>query len=65
MTDTERMEALEQEAGGRRVVVGRQRVTGLFYMRVVAGSTKGSATVREAIDKMVEADRRKALGLKR
>lgn len=65
MTDSERMDWLEAKSIGHRVVISRSRVTGLFRVHAVVGDGKGVHGVRAAIDRAIEAEKRKELGLKR
>lgn len=65
MTDTERINFLTEKMAGSRVVASASRSNGLFRLHAVSGATKGSFDVREEIDRAIERDRRRKLGLKR
>lgn len=63
--DIERLDWLERKCAGLNVVVNGSRVNSTFHVASVEGRVKGCAGVRAAIDRAMEAERRKELGLKR
>lgn len=65
MTDKQRIDWLEKKCAGLNVVVNRSRVNETFHVSSVMGRVKGYAGVRVAIDRAIEVEKRKELGLKR
>ncbi len=64
MTDTDRIDWLEKKCAGHNVVVNHSRINSTFHVTSVVGRVKGYQGVRAAIDRAMERERRKELGLK-
>lgn len=64
MTDTQLLDWLEGKCAGHNVVVNKSRVNDTFHVSSVTGRVKGYPSVREALRRAVERERRKELGLK-
>lgn len=64
MTDTERIDYLERKMADHNVVVNGSRINSTFHVSSVVGRVKGFQGVRAAIDRAIQKERRKELGLK-